>query len=123
MLVLPLFLEIGCLFVKLLIFYFLYKYSNATKKNKSLLYLFIILLTGIFTNITLIIYRLGCPPFEFFQPYFFRAILRLENVAYALQVYAMFLFSREFTSIKTKKFPDIFKLFTLFSIVAALYWG
>lgn len=122
-LILQLFLEVGCLLVKLFIFYLFYKHSRSLTNNWSSKHLSTILLTGIVTNIVLIIYRLGCPPFDFFQPYFFRAVLRFENAAYVLQVYALFLFACNFTSTQGKKFPDVFKWFTLFSMMAALCWG
>lgn len=83
----------------------------------------IMLATGMFTNISFIIYALSCSPFELFPAYFFRAFLRAENAAFALQFYIMFLLARNFSSQKGKRFPDIFKYFTAASILYFVYLG
>lgn len=121
-LALSLFFEVICLIINVMVLY-IFRKNNSDTNNRSSLYLSIMLFGGICTNISLIICRLGCPPFELFPPYFYRAVLRFVNATSVLKIYALFLFACGFTSTQNKKFPDIFKGLTIVSMIIFVCWA
>lgn len=113
-----LFIESCCLLVKIAMVRFLYKEQQRRNYySPSWWSAFVILLTAAFTNLSLIVCALGCPPFEIFSLDIVKFFLRLDNASFALQFYAIFVLSQNLTMYDEEPLPNMFKSFTIVSVI------
>ncbi len=116
----PVLLEFTCLCIKVYIIQLLFQDVSSQNRNKTFFFLIAIICMGLFTNVTLILQRIGCPPFSLIPPVFFRSLCRLEMATLAIQSFVLLSFFRGLSSEKIKStFLDAF--YAISGVLSAVF--
>jgi len=92
------FLDLGCLAFKIFLLFFLHKKTASSNRGKIYFYLVVILLSGIFSNISFTLYHLRLLPFSLISRVTAKIFFRIDCAAGIFQFFAFLCFFRSFSS-------------------------